>query len=274
MSTSGGTPVRRPDNRDGRPRVSDDRLTRRPRQTRGRRRAVLLLVISLALLVALGLQISHIRADREVARQAAARQEATSQALAALAATEQVAADQAAAERAAADKALADQAAAEKAAEATTAAEKAATDKAAADQAAADIKAGKAAQPPPGMEGLQPALARAFTSARVAALAAGLDLRINSGFRTAATQQRLYDDAVAKYGSPAKARLWVLPPAESDHVKGLAIDVAPAAGASWLEKHGVSYGLCRRYVNEWWHFELLAPAAGQPCPAMEPYAGG
>jgi len=274
MSTGGGTRVRGPDNRAARPRVSDDHLTRRPRQTRGRGRAVLLLVISLALLVALGLQISHTKADREVASQAAARQEATSQALADLAATEKVAADQAAAVRALADQAAAEKAAEAKATKAKAAAEKAASEKAAADQAAADIRAAKAAQPPPGLEGLQPALARAFTSARVAALAAGLDLRINSGFRTAATQQRLYDDAVAKYGSPAKARPWVLPPAESDHVKGLAIDVAPASGAAWLEKHGVSYGLCRRYVNEWWHFELLAPALGQRCPAMEPYAGG
>jgi LAS superfamily LD-carboxypeptidase LdcB len=235
---------------------------------------VLLLVISLALLMAVGLQISHTGADRAAASQAAASQAAASQALAELAATEQVAADQAAADKAAADKALSDQAAAAKVAEARAEAERAATEKAATDQAAADIKAAKAALPPPGMEGLQPALARAFTSARVAALAAGLDLRINSGFRTAATQQRLFDDAVAKYGSPDKARHWVLPPAESDHVKGLAIDVAPASGAAWLEKHGVSYGLCRRYVNEWWHFERLAPAVGQRCPAMEPYAGG
>jgi LAS superfamily LD-carboxypeptidase LdcB len=274
MSTGGGTRVRRPDARAGRPRVSDDHLTRGRRQTRRPRRTVLLLVISPALLVALGLQISHTRVDHATASKAAASQAATNQALADLAATQKLAADQAAAEKALADQAAAERAAEAKAAKDKAAAEKAASEKAAADQAAADVKAAKAAQPPPGTEGLQPALAQAFTRARVAALAAGLDLRINSGFRTVAAQQRLYDDAVAKYGSPTKARPWVLPPAESDHVKGLAIDVAPASGAVWLEKHGVSYGLCRRYVNEWWHFELLAPAVGQRCPAMEPYAGG
>ena len=259
MSISGGTRVRRPDKPAGRPPVSDDQLTRRPRRARGRRRALLLLVASLALLVALGLQISRTMADH-----AAASQLAASQALA-----DQTAADQVAAKQAAADQALADQAAAKQ-----VAADQAAAEEAAAEKAAADIKRAKAAQPAPGTQGLDPSLAQAFTRARTAALAAGLDLRINSGFRTAAVQQRLYDDALAKYGSPAKARRWVLPPAESDHVKGLAIDVAPAAGATWLEKHGVNYGLCRRYLNEWWHFERLAPAAGQRCPALEPYAGG
>jgi LAS superfamily LD-carboxypeptidase LdcB len=221
------------------------------------------MIASLVLLVALGLMITHTLADNAAASRAAASQ-ALADKTAAQAAARQAAADQALADKALADKAAADQAAAKKAA----------ADKAAAEQAAADIKRAKAAQPAPGTRGLAPSLAQAFTRARAAALAAGLDLRINSGFRTAAVQQRLYDDALAKYGSPATARHWVLPPAESDHVKGLAIDVAPAAGAAWLEKYGLGYGLCRRYLNEWWHFELLAPAAGQRCPALEPYAGG
>jgi D-alanyl-D-alanine carboxypeptidase len=121
---------------------------------------------------------------------------------------------------------------------------------------------------------MDPALSRAFDKARIAARAAGLQLRVTSGYRTAATQQRFYDEALTKYGSAEKARHWVLPPAESDHVKGLAIDVGPRAGAAWLEKNGVRYGLCRRYANEWWHFERLAPAVGQRCPAWEPFAGG
>jgi len=263
MSTSGGTRVRRPGKRAGGPR-GDDHPTRRPRRARRRLRAVLLMMAALIMLMALGLKINHTIADNAAASRAAA-----SQALADKAAADQIAAEKVAAEQALADKAAADQIAAEK-----VAAEKVAAEKAAADQAAADIKRAKAAQPAPGTQGLDPSLAKAFTKARAAALTAGLDLRINSGYRTAATQQHLYDDALAKYGSAATARHWVLPPAESDHVKGLAIDVAPAAGAAWLEKHGVSYGLCRRYVNEWWHFELLAPAAGQRCPAMEPFAGG
>ena len=130
------------------------------------------------------------------------------------------------------------------------------------------------AQPPPEAGSIGPALSRAIARAQTAARTAGLDLQVTSGFRGATTQQRLYDQAIAKYGSPQRARHWVLPPAESAHVKGLAVDVGPPAAAAWLEKHGVRYGLCRRYLNESWHFERLAPAIGQPCPPMEPYAGG
>jgi D-alanyl-D-alanine carboxypeptidase len=141
-------------------------------------------------------------------------------------------------------------------------------------QGAPVINDAKPGQPPPEAGAIDPALSRALGKAQTAARKAGLDLQVTSGFRGAATQQRLYDQAIAKYGSPERARHWVLPPAESAHVKGLAVDVGPPAAAAWLEKHGVRYGLCRRYVNEGWHFERLAPAIGQPCPAMEPYAGG
>ncbi len=130
------------------------------------------------------------------------------------------------------------------------------------------------AQPPPEPGTIDPALSRALGKAQTAARAAGLDLQVTSGFRSTATQQRLYGQAIAKYGSPEMARRWVLPPTESAHVKGQAVDVGPRAAAAWLEKRGVRYGICRRYVNEWWHFERLAPAIGQPCPALEPHAGG
>jgi len=140
--------------------------------------------------------------------------------------------------------------------------------------AASVIDAATPAQQPSEAGPIDPALSRSLGKAQIAARAAGLDLQVTSGFRSAATQQRLYDLAIAKYGSPVRARRWVLPPAESAHVKGMAVDVGPPAAAAWLEKHGVRYGLCRRYVNEGWHFERLAPAIGQPCPPMEPYAGG
>ena len=141
-------------------------------------------------------------------------------------------------------------------------------------QGAPVINDAKPGPPPPEAGAIDPALSRAVSKAQTAARTAGLDLQVTSGFRGAATQQRLYDQAIAKYGSPERARHWVLPPAESAHVKGLAVDVGPPAAAGWLERNGVRFGLCRRYVNEGWHFERLAPAIGQPCPAMEPYAGG
>src|SRR5450631_955961 len=264
MSTSGGMRGRRMCEGAGGPPGSDVHPEDGARRARRPRRAVLLLVASLALLVPMGLQIHQSVADHAAASQAVADRAAANQAAAIQATAVQALANQAAANQAVADQAAAKQAAAEQAAARL----------AAANQAAADMKKAEAARPNAGTRGLQPALSLAFNRARTAALAAGLDLRVNSGLRSVAEQQRLYDEAIARYGSPEKARHWVLPPAESSHVKGLAIDVGPPAAASWLEKYGVRYGLCRRYVNEWWHFERLAPAVGQRCPALEPYAGG
>lgn len=119
---------------------------------------------------------------------------------------------------------------------------------------------------------LQPGMKRALDRATSAAAAAGIELHVTSGWRSAAKQRVLYEQAIAKYGSAEKARRWVLPPTESEHVRGGAVDVGPRPAAAWLEEHGVRYGLCRRYANEPWHFELLAPHRGQPCPAMEPHA--
>jgi hypothetical protein len=119
---------------------------------------------------------------------------------------------------------------------------------------------------------LQPAMKRALDRATADAAAAGVELSVTSGWRSAARQKVLYEQAIAKYGTPERARRWVLPPGESQHVLGGAVDVGPRTAAAWLEEHGVHYGLCRRYANEPWHFELLAPHKGQPCPALEPHA--
>jgi hypothetical protein len=119
---------------------------------------------------------------------------------------------------------------------------------------------------------LQPVVRRAVERAIAAAAADGVELRVTSGWRSAAHQQELYDAAIEKYGSPAKARRWVLPPDESEHVKGGAVDVGPTTGATWLEENGERFGLCRRYDNEPWHFERLAGAVGSTCPPREPHA--
>jgi zinc D-Ala-D-Ala carboxypeptidase len=119
---------------------------------------------------------------------------------------------------------------------------------------------------------LDPALRHAFAVARRDAAAQGIEMSITSGWRSHAEQATLFAAAVRKYGSAAEASHWVLPPGQSAHERGAAIDVGPAEGAAWLDAHGVHYGLCRRYQNEPWHFELLAPALGQACPPLEPYA--
>src|SRR3954468_22101907 len=119
---------------------------------------------------------------------------------------------------------------------------------------------------------LDPALRHAFAVARHDAAAQGIEMSITSGWRSHAEQTTLFAAAVRKYGSAVGASHWVLPPGHSAHERGAAIDVGPAEGAAWLDAHGVHYGLCRRCQNEPWHFELLAPALGQSCPTLEPYA--
>ncbi|MFT4088480.1 MAG: M15 family metallopeptidase [Gordonia sp. (in: high G+C Gram-positive bacteria)] len=123
----------------------------------------------------------------------------------------------------------------------------------------------------PGTAGLTPQLALAYTFAARDAHTAGVPLWITSGKRSRAEQQALWRDGIAQYGSPGAARRWVLPPDESTHVTGEAIDVAPRAGAAWLERNGNRWGLCRVYDNEWWHFEL-ATVPGQTCPPRLPDA--
>ncbi|WP_446222760.1 M15 family metallopeptidase [Nocardia sp. IBHARD005] len=122
-----------------------------------------------------------------------------------------------------------------------------------------------------GTEGLDPSLAAAYTLAEQQAHAEGVPLSITSGHRTYEQQEWLWQDGLATYGSPDEARRWVLPPQESTHVSGRAVDVGPQVGAQWLEDNGNRWGLCRTFDNEWWHFELVT-APGAPCPPRVPDA--
>jgi hypothetical protein len=129
---------------------------------------------------------------------------------------------------------------------------------------------------PTGARGLDPRLVTALGKARAAAHRAGLSLVLNSGFRTWAKQRQMYLAAVRQYGSAVVARRWVLPPQESTHVRGLAVDVGPPATARWLNAHGAAFGLCRAYGDEPWHFEYrpdwIAAFHGR-CPAPVPLPG-
>ncbi|MEU7220202.1 M15 family metallopeptidase [Nocardia iowensis] len=122
-----------------------------------------------------------------------------------------------------------------------------------------------------GAEGLEPRLALAYTLAETEAHAQGVPLSITSGYRSFEEQQQMWDNGVATYGGPDAARRWVLPPEESTHVSGRAVDVGPIEGAQWLEANGTRWGLCRMYDNEWWHFEL-ATTPGGVCPPTRPDA--
>jgi hypothetical protein len=114
------------------------------------------------------------------------------------------------------------------------------------------------------LTGLTDGARAAFTAARTEALwRHGQLIGLTSGYRDPCFQQRLFDEEVRRAGSPAAARMLVLPPAESRHVKGIALDVRPLEGGRRLEEHGARYDLYRIYDNDWWHFEYH-PNAGMP----------
>jgi D-alanyl-D-alanine carboxypeptidase len=125
----------------------------------------------------------------------------------------------------------------------------------------------------PAVTNLDPALLAAVQKAADAAKAQGVDLRINSGWRSAGFQQRLFDDAVRTYGSVDVARQFVASADVSKHVVGQAVDIAPIEADQWLIRNGAPFGLCQIYANELWHFELAVDRQGN-CPSLRPNAAG
>jgi zinc D-Ala-D-Ala carboxypeptidase len=125
----------------------------------------------------------------------------------------------------------------------------------------------------PAVGQLDPALLNAVQQAARAAASQGIELRINSGWRSEGFQQRLFDDAVRTYGSADIARQFVASPEVSKHVVGQAVDVAPVDADKWLIRNGIEFGLCQIYANEIWHFELAVDPQGN-CPPLRPNAAG
>jgi D-alanyl-D-alanine carboxypeptidase len=125
----------------------------------------------------------------------------------------------------------------------------------------------------PALAQLDPSLLNAVQDATRAAAAQGVDLRITSGWRSKGFQQRLFDDAVGKYGSVDITKQFVASPDVSKHVVGQAVDVAPVDADNWLIRNGARFGLCQIYANELWHFELAVDQQGN-CPPLRPNAAG
>ncbi|MGX5697511.1 M15 family metallopeptidase [Agromyces soli] len=117
----------------------------------------------------------------------------------------------------------------------------------------------------PALARLDPALLAAVDAAAAAAAEDDIVFRVTNGWRSAAYQQRLLDDAVAEYGSREEALRFVGTPETSKHVSGEAIDIWPTDADDWLIQHGSDFGLCQSYANEMWHFELLVEPGGD-CP--------
>lgn len=124
----------------------------------------------------------------------------------------------------------------------------------------------------PGVANLDPALLQALRAAAAHASRDGVELWVNSGWRSPSYQDRLLTDAIEKYGSAEEAARWVATPEKSIHVAGHAVDIGPPDSAAWLGRHGSAYGLCRIYENEPWHFELRPDGCGPmlPDPSHDP----
>jgi zinc D-Ala-D-Ala carboxypeptidase len=126
----------------------------------------------------------------------------------------------------------------------------------------------------PSIANLNPELlAAAREAAEAAQREQGIHLVVTSGWRSAAYQQWLLDQAVARYGSAEEAAKWVSTPEVSRHVTGEALDIGPFDGTLWMQSNAERFGLCQIYSNELWHYEL-ASAFGGTCPALRESAAG
>ncbi len=115
---------------------------------------------------------------------------------------------------------------------------------------------------------LHPDLLGALRQAAADAADDGVELVVESGWRSPEHQERLFRQAVSKYGSQEEAARWVATPDTSAHVSGDAVDIGPADAAAWLSDHGAEYGLCQIYSNEPWHYELRPEAIDDGCPPL------
>jgi len=122
----------------------------------------------------------------------------------------------------------------------------------------------------------QPTIGRLDRDLLAALQAAGRDARrdgvrmvVTSGWRSREHQERLFAEAVRRYGSEEEARRYVATPDMSAHVTGDAVDIGPTDADDWLSRHGVDYGLCQVFANEIWHYELATGPGGR-CPDLLP----
>jgi len=118
----------------------------------------------------------------------------------------------------------------------------------------------------PAVVNLDPELLGALRKAATDAADDGVELFVNSGWRSPAYQEQLLREAVSEYGSTKEAARWVATPDTSPHVSGHAIDIGRSDATAWLSEHGAEYGLCQIYDNEPWHYELRPEAVehGRP----------
>lgn len=102
--------------------------------------------------------------------------------------------------------------------------------------------------------------ARAFLAMQAAAAKDGIELRIESGFRTVDEQRELYH--AWRQGRGNKAAL----PGQSNHQSGRALDIVVRKKTyEWLEANAATFRFKRTVKGEPWHWEYVdAPTARDP----------
>lgn len=109
----------------------------------------------------------------------------------------------------------------------------------------------------------------------------GYDIFLNSGYRTSAEQQQIFDDKVADFRADgyddatarALASQWASLPGRSEHELGLAVDIGTATPSlyDWLAAESWRYGFIQRYPyektnltgvsHEPWHYRYVGESA-------------
>jgi D-alanyl-D-alanine carboxypeptidase len=120
----------------------------------------------------------------------------------------------------------------------------------------------------PGVANLDPDLLGALRQAATDAADDGVELFVDSGWRSPEYQNHLLREAISEYGSEEEAARWVATADTSPHVSGDAVDIGHFDATAWLSEHGAEYGLCQIYSNERWHYELRPEAIDHGCPPM------
>ena len=120
----------------------------------------------------------------------------------------------------------------------------------------------------PAVANLDPALLGALRRAAEDAAGGGVELYVDSGWRSPEYQEQLLAEAISKYGSEEEAARWVATPNTSAHVSGDAVDIGHSDATAWLSEHGAEYGLCQIYGNEPWHYERRPEAVEEGCPPV------
>jgi len=93
---------------------------------------------------------------------------------------------------------------------------------------------------------MRPDVARAFDRMAAAARADGIELAINSAFRSDAEQAELF----RRHPDPK----WVAPPGRSLHRNGTELDLGPPSAYGWLAANAERFHFVQRYSWEPWHY--------------------